>query len=314
MTCVDCSCKRVGLHDDTCKELHEMNDSKVKGSSNVLADAELCDYPKIFPKIIYSIWCMFKNIIAVICWILARLKAIEDKINEMIDLLNKLCQTLKCVVEYLKKDAQAKMEEALGNVTFGMKSQGSAIGSTYTRVTTSNDGSFTINWNMISLGVGEVGKGTVKGKVIHSYVANTDGTIQANIAGFTIQSVNYVASGIPNPSGGASYTIKDNSGNVVWSKSYNPASSFSETPNKTIKYNISKKLSARGGVSGDIRILDTYDNWDTQDTIGLVYAYYENNNEPIVPFDCDIDCKTIEKLSAEKTAKDKEAEIFNAQG
>ena len=78
-----------------------MNDSKVKGASQVLADTELCDYPKVFPKALYSIWCVFKNIIAQICWIISELKRIWDEINkiwtaidDINDMLKKLCKII----------------------------------------------------------------------------------------------------------------------------------------------------------------------------------------------------------------------------
>ena len=48
--CVDCSCEQVKVGYEACTPLHEMNDSKVKGASRVLADTQLCDYPKVFPN------------------------------------------------------------------------------------------------------------------------------------------------------------------------------------------------------------------------------------------------------------------------
>ena len=99
--CVDCSCEQVKVGYDACTPLHEMNDSKVKGASQVLADTDLCDYPKVFPKALYSIWCVFKNIIAQICWIISELKRIWDEINkiwraidDINDMLKKLCQII----------------------------------------------------------------------------------------------------------------------------------------------------------------------------------------------------------------------------
>ena len=99
--CVDCSCEQVKVGYEACKPLHEMNDSKVKGASQVLADTQLCDYPKVFPKALYSIWCVFKNIIAQICWIISELKRIWDEINkiwraidDIKDMYSKLCRII----------------------------------------------------------------------------------------------------------------------------------------------------------------------------------------------------------------------------
>ena len=104
--CVDCSCEQVKVGYEACTPLHEMNDSKVKGASRVLADTQLCDYPKVFPKALYSIWCMFKNIIAQICWIISELKRIWDEINkiwraidDIKDMFKKLCEITSTIVK-----------------------------------------------------------------------------------------------------------------------------------------------------------------------------------------------------------------------
>ena len=99
--CVDCSCEKVKVGYDACAPLQDMNDSKVKGASKVLSDTPLCDYPKVFPKSLYSIWCVFKNVIAQICWIISELKRIWDELNkiwraidEIKDMQKKLCKII----------------------------------------------------------------------------------------------------------------------------------------------------------------------------------------------------------------------------
>lgn len=291
--CVDCSCKKLNLDEHICENLHDMNDSKVLGSSKVLADAELCDYPKLFPKALYSIWCIIKNIIAVICWILSRLDALEKKVNEIIDFLRKLCQALKCVIEYLKKESENKMKEAFGKVGFTITGQGTSPGAgTYSKVTTKPDGSFDIQWNMVYAGT-QVGVGHVKGKVNHAYSVNNDGSIKANIISVTVNNIQYSGNGGRYSEAG--FKIMDNAGNTIHNQRYNPGSTYNVAINKTVAINKSTNLAPKGG-SFNQQVLKTYDDWDFADTQANVIAGYVNNNDTINQFDCDIDCIEIKKI------------------
>lgn len=296
--CVDCSCKKVARDKDTCKNLHEQNDSKTRGASRILADTPLCEYKNVFPKIFYSIWCMFKNIIDIICWILSRLDALEAKVNEIIDYLNKLCQALKCVIEYLKKDAEEKLAEALGNVTFNVSGQGSTAGQVYSKVTTQPDGTFDIEWTMAYAG-NNIGKGVVNGKVNHVYTPNKeDGSIDGEIPNLTINTITYNGTGTGYSP--ARFTITDRNGGAIYDKQYNPGVPFVDTLNKEVNLGLKFNIPAKGGTSGDIHLLNTSDQWEIDPTNAKVSASYTNNNEQVKPFDCDIECEMIEKLKEVK--------------
>lgn len=281
-TCIDCSCKQVPLNSNTCNALHDMNDEKVLGASKVLADAELCDYTKIFPKILYSLWCMIKNIIATLCWLLTRVSELERKVEN-------ICKTLACVVAYVKKKADEEMIKAFKNVSFTMRSVGENSGPAYTVVTTNNNGSFTVKWNMFE--GSEIGHGTLTGKVNHSYSVNKDGSIEASIMSVTLSSLVYNGS-----SSGANkrarFVIYDRNGNAVIDKHYNPYNNFSDSLNKTITYNFNYNLAPNGGTSGDVLLLKTLDDWVMNDTTSSIYAKYTNNNSPVDLFNCDgmLDC------------------------
>lgn len=281
-TCIDCSCKQVPLNSNTCNALHDLNDEKVLGASKVLADAELCDYTKIFPKILYSLWCMIKNIIATLCWLLTRVSELERKVIN-------ICKTLACVVEYVKKKADEEMIKAFKNVSFTMSSKGENNGPAYTVVTTNNNGSFTVKWNMFE--GSEIGHGTLTGKVNHTYSVNTDGSIKASIMSVTLSSLVYNGSS-NGTNTSARFVIYDRNGKAIIDKSYNPYKNFSDTLNKTITYNFNYSLAPNGGTSGDVLLLKTLDDWVMNDTTSSIYAKYTNNNEPVDLFNCDgmLDC------------------------
>ena len=88
--CVDCSCKQVNVGVNACNALHDSND-RVAGAYKVLSDARPCDYPKLLPKVIFTIWCVIKNAIAQICWLTSK---VGDIISQM-QALEKLLQDLK---------------------------------------------------------------------------------------------------------------------------------------------------------------------------------------------------------------------------
>lgn len=292
--CVDCSCRKVVFDKDLCNNLQDLNDSKVKGASNVLKDTKLCDYPKVFPKALYSIWCMFKNLIGALC-------SIIHKINELIDKVNAMCKILSCLMEQVKKQSEARMAEAFNKVRFDMfsKDSSNASAGTYTKVETHNDGTFKIKWNEVN-GT-EVGVGYVNGKVNYSYtIDEKSGAIISNIIGVTLNSIEYATKGGTGGGNSASYTILDKDGNQIYRKDYNPYSSFSENINKTITYpNTTKVLSPNGGTSGEITLLRTLDTWVANPTQGFISGKFTNNNDKLTPVDCgNLDCTEISKLEA----------------
>ena len=284
-TCIDCSCQQVDLNDDTvCNELHDMNDEKVLGGSKVLKDTPLCDFDEVFPKVVYGIWCTIKNIIAFLCSLLARVKELENKIASM-------CQAISCIIAYLNKKTAEELAEAFGNVEFFMASQGTeeVEEGTFTRVTTTPEGGFTITWNMTKQQQ-QVGSGQITGKVNHSYTVNEDGSIQANIAGVTINQASYTGNG-QQLGNTASFTVYDKDGAVAWAKTnYDPGQNFSETINHNIVYDMTYKLNANGGNSGDVLVLQTFDDWEVVDTRANVSVRYVNNNQPVEGFSCSIEC------------------------
>lgn len=64
-----------------------MNDGAVSGSAKVFQYAQICDYPKLLPKAFYAIWCMFKNLIAQVCWLTAKVEDLEKKYKELCNIV-----------------------------------------------------------------------------------------------------------------------------------------------------------------------------------------------------------------------------------
>lgn len=280
--CVNCSCKKVDIKNNPCRELHEMNDSKIKLGSRALADAELCDYKKIFPKILYSLWCVLKNIISLLCWVLFRQDELDKKLKEM-------CQAIECINSHLAKETQAKNDSAFDNVGFSMTSQGDNElgGATYTKIDTFNDGRFVVRWNEVYGGT-EVGKGQLAGRVNHTYTRNDDGSITANVIGLQLTNIQYNAS-VTGGSSSARFTVRDKNSKVLLDKTYNPYQSFSENLTKKVGYNIPAKLAPKGS-SGKIKVLETLDQWETNPTEGVIHVEYTNDNDALIDYNCSFTC------------------------
>lgn len=89
MECIDCSCEQLQTGWDACAGLHDMNDTKLAGAAKVIADTPFCDYPKVLPKILYGIWCLMKNNLAQLCWMLAQLEKVYKALEKLLQNLKK---------------------------------------------------------------------------------------------------------------------------------------------------------------------------------------------------------------------------------
>lgn len=279
--CVDCNCKKVPVGYDNCARLQDANDEQILCAINAIQTTE--DYttlPKKMAKVLYQFWCLFKNIIAQICWIVTELK--------------RLCQTLSCLnkrIDDLQKSILATM---IDNVAFGISARtggGGSVtgGNVYMKSTVDQKNrTFKFFWNMVDSS-GEAGKGELNGKVDAEYKANEDGTVTVNIKSYTITNLSYKASRAGSSS--ANIKVSDAKGSVIANQTYNPYSSWTKQVNKTVP--IGKVLTLQPKQStGDIELFNIQDTWQFAPTNGTAYAKYDNNNDKLPNFTgaCPIDC------------------------
>lgn len=288
--CGDCNCEKL----DVCKPRNEIVDSMdsklkvIKDYACLLAQTTCVNLPKRVGQFAYFLWCLLRDMYILI--------------KNTIKRVDNLCEVSKCQEEKINAIIKYLISTLQDNVEFKMHSSGTVLDTgsspdTYTKIDTTNDGSFTIRWNMVVIDVGEAGKGTIKGKVNHSYTPNDDGTITAHIDSVTIQSAVYTTSGAVAPSTSASFAVRDESNNIIWSRAYNPMVAWSESINKTVKLNKNITLQPNGGTHSPLFILKTYDNWDSADTVGNIHVQYINNNKPVIlPRNpCPINCTMCEQ-------------------
>lgn len=280
----DCSCENVGIGD--CTKLQELNDLQIRPNMRAILKAEWCNLPDAIRRGFYGVWCVLKNIINQLCYILAKLECLEAKVNN-------LCAVAKCQDQRISGLVDHIKGKMLENVVFGMKGVGTSTnasgnGDTFTAVTVQQNGSFSIVWNNVDSGK-EVGRGTITGEVSHMYHMNEDGTIKAYISKVDFDSVNYAGSG---RSYGvtAGFTIFDTNGRPVWTKEFDPGLSFTDKP---ASIDISKEATLRpqGENTGDILLFRTAEHWVYDPTTSDVRATYTNNNSPLPKAEgCVIDC------------------------
>lgn len=284
--CGDCKC----VETDLCLPLTEREAEYkrklqiLKDYSCVLGQTTCVNLPQRVGQYAYYTWCY-----------------LQDVMNSLFNLdkrVDNLCGVVKCHENKLDLIYNYLVNQAKENVVFNMMSGGSigteGVPSTYTQISTTPNGGFNIEWNMV--GNGEVGKGSITGTVNHSYTVNDDGSMQATLSSFTLHRAVYTLSGGTATHYSASFSIADNGGNLVYKRNYDPTQAWSEEINKTVPLNISMKVPANGGTTGNIPILTTYDDWETNDTVGYVSAMYTNNNKPILLNNtpCDIRCGACE--------------------
>lgn len=284
--CIDCDCTNVGCGSEACNELYDLNDTKVLNAVEVLRKSLLCDLAKNTAKAFHRMHCVTKNIINNICCLSKRMDCVEHKASNM-------CEVLKCEDARITRMYDFLVGELLKNVDFSMSSQGSSSGDTYTKVSTTKDGNFTLIWNM-TLGNGVVvGNGTLTGRVNHIYTLNRDGSIHARIGGVHFNGINYTGAGVSGSSS-ANFKIQTASGATIFNKTYDPYKSWSASVND-INIVYESDLAPNGGTSGNKLMFKTVDTWQTNPTTGNVNAVFTNNN-PALPQDtpCNLTCDRCE--------------------
>lgn len=279
----NCECEHVEPSKDNCLKLLELNDLKIRPAMRKISTSEWCNLQEAVRQAFYGVWCVLKNIIGFLCYIIRKLECLENKVDE-------LCAVAKCQNDAIMSLVGKVKEEALKNITFSMRSRGSSAedegGTTYTDIQTSNDGSFTIKWNMIASG-NEVGVGTVTGKIIQTNTLNDDSSIKSHISKIQFDGISYDGYGGTFPQQ-ASFSIKKSSGGTHFSKTYDVGSDWSDSiPDLTIE----KDFVFLPKQSTKIDLFNTVDEWIRASTNGSIEATYVNENDPrpqIKP--CDIKC------------------------
>ena len=284
--CINCDCTNVGCGSEVCNELHDLNDAKVLNAVEVLRNSLLCDLAKNTAKAFHRMHCVTKNIINNICCLSRRMDCVEHKASNM-------CQVLHCEDARITRMYDFLVGELLKNVDFSMSSQGSASGDTYTRVSTTKDGNFTLNWNM-TLGNGvTVSNGSLSGRVDHIYTLNNDGSIHARIGGVHFNGISYTRTGVSGSSS-ANFKIQTANGTTIFDRTYDPYQSWSAGVND-IGTVYEADLAPAGGTSGNKLMFKTVDTWLTNPTTGNVNAVFTNNN-PALPQDtpCNFTCDSCD--------------------
>lgn len=258
--CSNCHCNET----DVCKSNEELSISihdklaLLKDYVCVLGAATCQSIVRAVTKYAFFIWCFLRDLTNIVMMHDKRLDCLEERINKL--------------TEYI-------VNVALNNVSFGLSSKGTQDGPVATKVTTNKDGTFEITWEMNDTAE-YVGKGKVTGKVDHDFSVDDDGSINVDVKSIYIDSVMYTAT-VTGKTSASRFVIKDKDGNIIFDKSYNPYQSWSETPNKTVTYNVVKKLDASGASTGDYLLLKTEDTWVGSPTYGEIYINYTNNNIPV---------------------------------
>lgn len=285
--CGNCNCEKldVCLSTDKKTELLEGKLKVIRDYGCLLSQSTCLGLPKVLGRYAYYIWCCFRDI-----------RVSLSNLNSRVD---NLCLVAKCQDEKLQSVIDFVVGKLVDYVEFNMSSTSSTgengDTSTYTKIDTQSDGSFTIRWNMTWLSR-EVGKGVIRGKVNQTYTQNTDGSIRANIQSITLIDATYTLSGGNADNHSAGFTIYDHNGTIAWHKPYDPTVAWSEVINKTIQVNKYFDVAPKGGTTKTTTLLSTWDDWLANDTRGTISASYTNNHNgiflPTTP--CDIKCTACE--------------------
>lgn len=279
----NCECEKVEPRPENCAKLLELNDLKIRPAMRKISTSDWCNLPEAIRQAFYGVWCVIKNIVGFLCYIIRKLECLEQKVDA-------LCAVAKCQNDAIMAVVEKAKDGMLKNITFTMSSRGSSAETsgvpTYTDIKTSNDGSFELKWNMVWGGT-ERGVGILKGKVIQINTLNEDSSINSHISKIQFSGIEYNGDGNTYPDQ-ATFSIKTSGGATHFTKSYDVGSSWSESIDDM---SIEKDFVFRPGQATKLDLFNTADEWTKVNTYGSVEASYMNENEPKQqPTPCEIKC------------------------
>lgn len=127
--CVHCKCEDIPINSNTCTKLQSDNTAKIRDFSIYYRDLQTCDLAEEGAKGFYNVWCMFKNLIAYVCWLASKIKHFNA--GEGISLIEEEDKTItiKANLEnYVKKEEFDKVSGALQKVLLHLASTGQWTG------------------------------------------------------------------------------------------------------------------------------------------------------------------------------------------
>lgn len=70
--CVFCQCENITPGEHNCLTLQQENDVKIRDFAIMYRDVNECNMIEYGAKGFYNVWCMFRNVIAQLCWLMSR--------------------------------------------------------------------------------------------------------------------------------------------------------------------------------------------------------------------------------------------------
>lgn len=298
--CNDCNCKDLNICSDTNVIEKQMNDyiSQLKDAECEIRKTPCNKIQYAVAKFSNKVWCVSKN-------------NFKLSVNNTYR-IDGLCETQKCIIDYLKKLSEFLKAQMQGNVEFSINSKAESddVGKTTMKSSTSPDGTFKFTFDTND-GTKIIGNGEINGKVDHEYSSNEDGSIKVKVKSITINNVKWDKTADNSAANkNISLHIKDVNGNALYDKNYDGSTSWSEDVNKTVDLNIEKDIQPSSS-SGDIQVLTIDDNWIVN-THGNASVKYDNNNKGGIPPEvtCEANCdKCKDKKSEEDKTEDLETPI-----
>ena len=76
-----CDCEHVEPSKDNCLKLLELNDLKIRPAMRKISTSEWCNLQEAIRQAFYGVWCVLKNIIGFLCYIIRKLECLENKVD-----------------------------------------------------------------------------------------------------------------------------------------------------------------------------------------------------------------------------------------
>lgn len=260
------------LHNN-CEDLNDMLDCLLGSLYDKLPSFDVCDWKKFMDELMPNLLNMQKAMICSECGQWKKIHELEDSINKLWTKMAKVENALdglaaqnwevnaRYVIEYSTPGMSVSIDRATGNFVFNWSDW--------------LDGTFK----------SRLGRGSLTGKVNFGMGQENGLTAKWQIRSVTINTCSYVSD---NTSDVNTFRInayvKNSNESLVYQRTHNAMSNFSDNINKTVPLNLKGVLSV-GQNSGWIQFLELFnDNLaSTLDDRANVQVQFVNNNKSSVP-------------------------------
>ncbi|MEI5994026.1 hypothetical protein [Candidatus Enterococcus mansonii] len=258
-----------------CEDLNDLNDCLIGALKETLADQSVCDWKEFMDQLMTNLQLMNKAMVCSDCGQWLKIHELEDSINKLWKKMAKVEAALdalaaqnwevnaRYLIEYSTPEMSVSIDRSTGNFVFNWTDW---LNSSYTQ---------------------RLGKGRVTGKVHFGMGQESGLNAKWQIRSVTINTCSYTSNQVSDVNTFViNLYVKDDSEALIYQKTHNTMSSFTDNINKTVTIGMKGVLST-GSNSGWIQFLEVFNDSvssSLDDRANVQIQFVNNNKSPLSPY------------------------------